>query len=397
MQKKSGYKYVILIAVCLIGFLCTYGQYQLSPLAEEVMGKYGLTDMQYSMVFTAPMTPAIFLSLVYGIVIDRISGKKIGFVGLILAAVGMWGRIFAGSFIVLYICMLAVGFAAAFVNSTHPRLFDGWFSPKEASICVGIFSAMSSASMAVGTGTTALMPSMESAFILSAILITCLLVFWIIFYRDAKGQENVSDKRKKSEPVKTTLGIVLRNRSIILGGICLTRYLRVIVTISSFMPMLLQERGMSQVEAGAVAAVVPIGQIVGNLVIPVLVAKIGKVRRTLSVLSLAAVILLVLASIVNERTFISVILFLIGFCAGGCVPVIMSFGLRVKTAGVERMGTVCGLLATFQLFGAVVLPSYVVSPIASDNHGLILVIIALFSGVGVILPFLISAEVEEVR
>lgn len=394
MQKKSGYRYVILVAVCLIGFLCTYGQYQLSPLADEVIQKYSLTEMQYSMAFTAPMTPAIFLSLLYGIIIDRVSGKKIGIFGLALAAIGMWGRIFCHSFQLFYLCMLTLGFAAAFANSTHPRMFSGWFGPKEASICVGVYAALSSASMAVGTGTTALLPSMRFAFVLSAVLITCLLLFWIIFYKDARESGTVSGEKKQNEKIVDTLKIVL-SKNIVLGGLCLMLTFGMIVTVSSFMPMLLQERGMSQVEAGAVAAVVPVGQIIGNLVIPVMDAKIGRVRRMISALSLASTVLLAIAGIVSGKTVMMAVLFLIGFCAGGCTPIIMSFGLRLKTIGAERMGTTGGLLATFQLFGAVVLPSYIVSPMAAANHDLILVIVAVFSAIGIILPFLISPEVEE--
>lgn len=394
MQRKSSYRFVILAAVCLVGFLCTYGQYQFSPLADQVMAKYGLTEMTYSMVFTAPMTPALILSLIYGIIIDRVSGKKLGTVVLALAALGFWGRFFCGSFAVLYPSMLLVGFAASFTNSAHPSIFNGWFDAKEAGICIGVYTAMSSLSMAVGSATTALLPSMEFAFGLSAVLLSALWMFWVFFFKDPKEVKAVGDSVQR-ESVGATLKTVIGNRNIILGALCLMMAFGMIVTVGSFMPMILQENGMTAVQAGAVAAMVPIGQVAGNLVVPIIVNRVGRIRRVLSVLSLCAVVMLVAASAcVDSSGLMSAILFVVGFCAGGQVPLIMSFGLRLGKLGAERMGTIGGVLATFQLFGAVVLPSYVVTPIAGDSHGRILPIIAVFCVIGVILPFFLSADLE---
>ena len=66
-----------------------------------------------------------------------------------------------------------------------------------------------------------------------------------------------------------------------------------------------------------------------------------------------------------------VLLFLSGFCAMGFLAFYQTIPLSLKGVGQRYNGTAVGLIITVQLAASVVLPSYVIAPIAGDDYRLI--------------------------
>jgi len=75
-MKKERYRLVILLIACIAMFSPNYAQYQLSPLAPCLMTDLGISNTEFASIFSAPMIPAIFLSLGAGILVDRFGAKK---------------------------------------------------------------------------------------------------------------------------------------------------------------------------------------------------------------------------------------------------------------------------------------------------------------------------------
>ena len=67
---------------------------------------------------------------------------------------------------------------------------------------------------------------------------------------------------------------------------------------------------------------------------------------------------------------------LTGIAIGGNIPLAMGDIINFKGIGPEYVGTASGLVATIQLIGAVVLPSYVLIPIASGNLNTLFILAA---------------------
>ena len=65
---------------------------------------------------------------------------------------------------------------------------------------------------------------------------------------------------------------------------------------------------------------------------------------------------------------------LTGIAIGGNIPLAMGDIINFKGIGPEYVGTASGLVATIQLIGAVVLPSYVLIPIASGNFNTLFIL-----------------------
>lgn len=391
---NGKYKYIILAVICLCGISCLYCQYQMSPIADEIMAEYHLTQVQYSALFAAPMAPAIFISLICGMIVDKAGAKKVVFLSLLLATAGLWGRVFVHDYILLYLCMICPGFAVTFINSTNPKILGQWFTPEQTGIAVGIYTGMVGIGSAIATGTTAMLPSIKFAYVLAAVFISITSIIWILFM-----------KEKRTEPAENTqtffiadsVKAVLKSRDILLAGICIMCSYGCLMVMSTFLPMILQDKGMVREAAGTVASLVSIGQTAGCFTVPGIVGKIGKFRKAVFAFALSGAVFTGAASIIPPGLALNFLLFFAGYCVGGICPLLMALPVRIKRIGVERAGTAVGLITTFQLFGAVVIPSYIVSPLAGENRPLLVVFGGVICAAVCFLVCFMSKEVDIVQ
>lgn len=391
-MNKKGYKYVILVLICMCGLSACYCQYQMAPMAQEIINTYGISQLQYSTIFSAPMVPAILCSLAAGMIVDKIGAKRVVFLCLIIAAAGLWLRIFARGYAMLYICMLCPGFAATFVNATNAKIFREWFPVKQTGLAVGIFLAVSALGMTIGTGATAMLPSLRTAFILAGILASITAVCWGLFMKE-KRIEISHDADKKHSAVQY-LKDVVKNRDIMLGSAGIMCTFGNYMVISTYLPTFLQNKGLSPVKAGAMASVVSIGYLAGCILTPIFADRVGNVRKVIFVFALAGAFLSASVCIIPTGAVLTFLLFLAGVCIGGLLPLFMSFPVRISAVGGEKAGTAGGVISTFQLLGAVIIPSYIISPLAGDNEVMLFIIGACFSAVVCILSVFMSKEVE---
>ena len=79
---------LVLMALCLNNAAPNYLQYQISPIAMQVMETYKISMEQYSSLFTSPMIPAILFSLIVGLLFDKLGPVKVMRFGVLIAAIG---------------------------------------------------------------------------------------------------------------------------------------------------------------------------------------------------------------------------------------------------------------------------------------------------------------------
>lgn len=403
-KNKSYKKYVILAILCLGSLSACYCQYQMLPLAPEIMEKFHMSQMQYSTVFSASMAPAIILSIIAGMAVDRIGAKQIIFVGLIIATVGLWVRVFTDSYSVLYLCMMLTGIPATFLNSVNAKILARWFTVRQISVAVGIYLAASAVGMALGTGTTAMLPSVTTAFTVAAVLAVITAVFWGLFMQENPksigktkdtSEKHGTERKQKKENVFETLKEILKSRDIILGSIEIMCVFGNYMILSTNLPIALQEKGLTAVSAGSTASIVSLGYFVGCVGTPIIAEKTGGIRRTIFILTLIGTILTALLLKVSSGGFLTMILFVLGVSIGGLLPLFMAFPVRISSIGEQRAGAAGGIISTLQLFGAVVIPSYIAVPISAGNSVRLFWVGTIFHAVACVLTFFMTREIEK--
>lgn len=86
------------------------------------MDALGVGRSEFFLLFTAPMIPAIFLSVVGGLLIDRIGPKRVIAAALIVTTLGCGMHVMATSYPVMLLGTAMTGLAAGFLMSGAAKI-----------------------------------------------------------------------------------------------------------------------------------------------------------------------------------------------------------------------------------------------------------------------------------
>lgn len=365
-NKNSGYGKIILLVLFLALILGNYFQYQLSPLAPQLMEEMSMTPAQFSSAFSSPMIPAILLGIVAGVLSDKFGVKKVTSVGLIITMIGLCYRPFASNYTTLMIGMVMGGIGVTFINVNMSKIVGGWYPPEKVGPMVGIAMVGSTLGMTLGTATTAMLPSIKFAFWVSGIASVVIAVIWILFMKDGKKQ---AAGPEQTESVLDSIKVVIKSKNIWLVGLCLMCALGCNVSLVSFLPTALQSRGISASSAGFIASALTIGSLIGTFAGPTIVAKSKRMKPWLLIFGAFLGIGAVFAWRFSTVPAIALLL-IAGFGMGTLIPVFMSFPMLLPEIGPAYAGSAGGVITTLELLGAVIIPTYIITPIAGQNFSL---------------------------
>lgn len=376
MKEKHSNTWALVSLACtvLLIFIPNYAQYQLSPLAYLVMPAYDLDTVQFSMLFSAAMIAGVALSLVAGLLCDRFGVKRVvGIVGIVSVA-AIIARIFASSFSGLFVCMALTGLLATFLNTNIAKIAGAWFDPEHVGLAVGVGLAGVTLSMAIGMGTSALFPSLETIFVFTAVIAVVALVAWWLFFRDGPrtakpSSADTSDCSVAQPSLAQCLKVVSKSRNVWLIGVALGLDMTATMCILTFMPQVLQVmRGFDPAAAGALSSIVTFGNLAGSVLASVIMARVGRFKPVAIVLIIVAAAGTAFAWQLPTGPIMVVCFFFTGFALSGLLTVLVSAIVLLPEIGPVYAGTAGGVGATLQLFGAVVIPSYILVPILGANY-----------------------------
>ena len=89
------------------------------------------------------------------------------------------------------------------------------------------------------------------------------------------------------------------------------------------------------------------------------------------------------------------VFFCVGIASGAGMPLLMTWPLKLKEIGLTYAGTAGGLLAMVGLFGAIVLPTYIIVPMAGNNYHLLFLMSGLCMALYVALAMLLPNTAEK--
>ena len=364
MEKKN--KGTLIAAILFLGMLAgNYFQYQLSPIAGRIIAEYGLTEPQFSRVFTAPMVSAVLLSIVAGVLTDKLGVKKVVGVALAIAAAGLCGRIFASGYTSLFVTMFCAGIGTTFLNVNTSKILAAYFPPEKLSGMVGIVILGSTIGMSFATATTAAFPSTRLAFIVAAVISVLAFAAWVFGMESSKRDNAGTDAGGNLiEDIKT----VMKCRAIWLIGVCLMCVLGCNTALSSFIPVALQSKGISEASSGIAVTGLMIGSLLGTIIGPQVVQKMSIKRPAIIVLGLLAAVTATFAWRSTSIALVFILLLFAGFGMGSLLPLFMSMPVKLPEIGFRYAGTAGGVVSTIELIGAVAIPSYIITPIAAGNY-----------------------------
>ena len=377
-KKISRYAYVIVLCAFFTIFVSDYSAYQLPPLSHLIIPALNIDEAAFARLFAAYMIPGIILCTVAGLLCDKFGTRKCVGIALIIPTIAVIFRVFTTSYSAFYICMLTLGIIPAFVATATPKLIANWVPPEKVSIMVGIALAGGTVGTTTAMSTSAMYPSLEAAFMSSAIFCTLALILWSVFVRD-KPKESINNNslpyNTPQVPLITGLKTVITNKHMWLIGICMGLVLAPAVCISTFLPRALQlESGMDAVAAGAMSSVITLGNIAGTIFGPIICMLIGKIKPYLFCTSIISSFGIAFSWKISNNTLAVICLFITGFAIAAIITQLISLPVFFKEIGPTLAGTAVGFVSTLRLIFAVVLPSYVITPIIGNNFSLLFIV-----------------------
>ena len=365
-----GYGVAIVICVMLVLFSPNYAQFQLSPLASQVMETYNLDPTQFSSLFSAAMIPGILLSLVAGLLCDRFGAKRTIALGTAITLLGLVIRVFAPDYSMLFAGMILAGVAATFINANLAKIMGQWFKPEHMGIALGIAMAASTGAQAVGMGTSALFPNTNVLFVFTATLAAVSLLIWLVFFKEKPAKTaSVAGASDFAQPsLGECLKAVISSKNIWFLGTALGLCLAIAMCVASFTPLVLQtQRGMDPVASGAISTVLTIGNLSGTIIMPMINARVGHLKPVVITFAFIAAAGAAFSWQMPEGFPMASFLFMTGFALSGIIVSLMSVPFLLPEIGPVYAGTAGGVASTLQLVGGVVIPSYIMMPIIGEN------------------------------
>ncbi len=290
--------------------------------------------------------------------------KQVVTVGLVLALIGCTFRYAVTSFWPFFFLMVLAGLGSGLLTANLAKLFGAWFPPSQMGTVMGIYLIGMSVAMFLGTGTTALFPSEGIAFIFSGVLCLMILILWLTLAKNKPaGAPDLP-----LFPVKEYLRTAAHSSGTWLAGICLFFIMGCAMTFTGFLPNVLHNlRGIGPVQAGFYASLATLGGAFGSFMGPTICSRIGVMKPYLVVVCILGAVCAFWSWQSPVGPALVVALMVAGFSQTAITPTIFSLPMLLPEIGPVYAGSAGGIIATFQVLGAVLVPTFIITPLAGTD------------------------------
>lgn len=139
MEQSSNYRWGVLFA-SFFAFVAFAFVFQLvPPLLRTIQNDFGLSDAESGLVMSMVVVPGIVLALPAGLVINKYKFRTIGFLSLVLVAIGSMTTALANIFPIALLGRFILGVGGAFIVVGAPTLIPQWFSRKDLGKAMGVY------------------------------------------------------------------------------------------------------------------------------------------------------------------------------------------------------------------------------------------------------------------
>jgi len=165
-----------------------------------------------------------------------------------------------------------------------------------------------------------------------------------------------------------------------------------LMTFTSFLPNVLNStRGMLPTRANFFGSLVNFGGIFGSFMGPLICNRIGIMKPYIIVVSLLAAAGIFWAWQLPFGAAFVIALILTGFLQNAIAPLIASLPMLLPEIGPVYAGSAGGIITMLQVLGAVVVPTFIVTPLAGSNVKILFGLAALCMAL-VVVPLLFLPE-----
>jgi cyanate permease len=317
----------------------------LPALITPVRTELQLTYSEVGILLGAWQLVYIVASYPAGMFVDRVGTHRSLTLGILLVAISGLMRAFATDFTALFLSVAIFGIGGPIISIGVPKVIASWFSGRPRVTAAGIYSTGSTSGSILSLSTTnslvlPLLGSWQATCAVYGSIVVGIAATWWLLARDppkppvrAGGAPPISF-REACMTVLTTRAVWL---VVIVGftGFMINHGFR------SWLPQILESKGMSAADAGYLAALPGLASIAGSITTARMAARFP--RKAVIATCLVTVGAALVA--VNLLAGLPLILALAvqGFFAGGVGPVLLTILMDLREVGAGAMGAAAGI------------------------------------------------------
>ena len=379
------YRWVMLIVISFVQIATNFANIQISAAAVTVITTLGLTTAQFGAVSACSFLGGGIFGIVFGGWGDRFGIKKVIGIAMFATLIGGIYRIYATSFASLFISMFLIGISMSALNANSSKIVRMWFAPSQMSFAMSVYIAMSTIGAVIALSTTPLVMqshSLTTVYVIGLIALAAALVVWFALAKvKPEGAPTV-----KEESVMTYISTAAKSPKLWINSIAMFCIMGAFITCSSFMvATTTMYKGLTDVQAGSLSSISAIVAVPLMIILPAIWTKIGRIKLGAIVQLFLSVILLIIAWNMEFNIF-AMILFILGIGFGGTtIPLMKQYPALLPDIDPKAVGSAGGIHATFQNFGAFLVPSYILGAIVGERMDLIFYGIAIVFAIAAVL------------
>lgn len=367
------YRWVMLVLIALIQISTNFCNIQISALAGNVMEALNLTTAQFGAVSSCSFLGGAICGFICGTLGDKYGIKKVIAITGIISIVGTITRLFATSFLVLFISMFIIGIVMAALNANSAKVIAMWFHPTHMSVAMSIYIACSTVGAVLALSTTPIFlekgMSINQIYIIGMITVIVAVLLWIILARvKPEGAPEV-----KSEPIMKYIRNVIGNRHLWINSISMFCMMGAFISCSTYVVVATTTyKGLSAIEAGVLSSVSAIVAVPLMIVIPALITKIGYMKAGTVLILIVGAVLICVSWSADNFGIGAMVLFILGVSlVGNGIPLMKQWPALLPGIHADSVGTAGGVQSTLQNLGAFLVPSYILGTIVGTQINLI--------------------------
>ncbi|MFC2018649.1 nitrate/nitrite transporter [Chloroflexota bacterium] len=363
IDRYPRYRWIVLGMAWLTQVAGTWSWYLVPSLAYVLFPELGLSQTQFTLLYTGPLIATIFLSALGGGFGDRYGIRLAVAVGSFLYGIAGLARAFATSFEVMFVLMLLIGMSISLISPNLPKLVGTWFPPRQVGLASGIYVSAQAIGFSLGLMTGPLFSGWREAFTYVGIGALVVAVLWALIGRSTPQGVEIEKK-----PIISGIIRGAKSRNVRLLGLVIFCIMGAFLSISGNLPKALE--GVHQVGAGAAGAISSMltwGAVIGSIALPTISDRVGLRKPFLYGGAVIAAICFYTAWQVAPGGATGVIVFIGGIFLGGLVPLALVLPLEFPEIGHEYVGGTAGLVSSLGHMGGVLFSLLVVSPLVAEG------------------------------
>ncbi len=361
--QPTHHAWLMLFLAFLTSFTMHLLLFSYSSIKESIILEMHLTYAEAGLIFSISVFALVLLRIPWGILMDRIEVKWA--TGLALTLLGVFGvlRSFAVNYetLLLFQLFLGVGFAA--VMPCLPKLVASWFPPERTGFAMGVAISGFAIGDIVGLSGTPyllmLLGNWRQVFLVYGLWAFMLIVFWWILSRGSDQDRELSLAHyAQNNPVtlKAFVGLLKVKQLWLLTGLYLCAG-AIYDTLLIWLPSLLESEGVSQITAGLLTSMLPLGFLIASFAIGIMSDKAGLRKPFILVLGLFSgpVIFAVGTFPPSSVWFVA---FVTGLCTVGILTLVLTIPVELQETKASVASAV-GLITSAGNLGSFIIPPVV--------------------------------------